>query len=81
MGEGKRHGLEGVPQHLQGWLGGTRGWALGQPKQQLRCGQAGMEVLCGGKLSPPLARCYRVGRQERGVGGLEIVALAPQYFL
>lgn len=46
--------------------------ALGQPKQQLGCGQAGMEVLSSGKLSLLLARRYRAGGQERGVGGLEV---------
>lgn len=59
MGEGQRHGLEGVP-HLQGWPGGIHGWAAGRAKQQLGCGQADVEVLCGGKRSPPLARCYSV---------------------
>lgn len=39
-----------------------------------------MEALCGGKLSPPLARCYSIGRQEMGVGELE-VAVAPTSFL
>jgi len=80
MGEGQRRGLEGVPQHPQGWPGGTCAWALGQQKQQLGYGQADVEVLCGGTLSPPLARHYRVGGQERGAGGLE-VAQAPKCFL
>lgn len=67
MGERQRHDLESVPQFLQGWPGGTRGWALGQQKQQLGWGQAGVKVLCGGKLSPLLARYYgRKGCRRAG---------------
>lgn len=36
----------------KGWPRGTHRWVLGQPRQQWDCGQAGMKVFCGEKLSP-----------------------------
>lgn len=76
--EGHTHGLKGVQSPRMS----LRHLCLGSGPAKAAAGLWGEQVWDGGglwKLSLLLARCCRIGRQEKSVGGLEVTLDSKQF--